>query len=322
MPDATVIAHISDLHLTPLSGFTPRHWNVKRTLGLLNWHRGRRRVHRREVVDMLVEDMRVSAPHHVAVSGDLCNIGLPGEYEAALGWLQALGPPEGVSVVPGNHDIYTRLSRHDGVELWRDYMRSDAFGATLDTPAPESPTRGFPYVRRIGKVALIGVNSGIETRPFVSAGEVGGEQRAHLARLLDALRGSGLARVVMIHHPPLAGQAPPSRGLTDARDVDAVLARHGAELVIHGHNHRDTLVWSDGPGARIPVLGIASGSAGRRHRDEPLGRYNLIRVRPAGNRWHLEIVGRGLAVPHSRSRPRPVSQAASVVEIDRQSFEV
>lgn len=322
MPDATVIAHISDLHLTPLSGFTPRHWNVKRTLGLLNWHRGRRRVHRREVVDLLVEDMRIHAPRHVAVSGDLCNIGLPGEYEAALAWLEELGPPDYVSVVPGNHDIYTRLRRHDGVELWRDYMRSDDFGATLATPAQNSPTRGFPYVRRIGDVALVGVNSGIETRPFVSAGEIGAEQLEHLSRLLDTLRGSGLARVVMLHHPPLARQAPPSRGLGDARDFEAVIGRHGAELVIHGHNHCDTLVWFDGVHKRVPVLGIASGSAGRHHKGEPLGRYNLIRVRPAGNRWHVEIVGRGLATPHSRSQQATTSVAARVVEVERQTFEV
>lgn len=312
MPDATILAHLSDLHLTPLSGFGPAHWNVKRTLGLINWHRGRRRVHRVEVVEQLVGDLRQRAPHHIAVTGDLCNIGLPGEYEVALAWLQALGTAQQVSVVPGNHDIYTRLRYGPGIELWRDYMRSDEYGAACCAATTTPETRGFPYVRRVGEVALIGVNSAVETPPFVSAGEVGHQQREALGRVLDALRSSGLARVVMIHHPPLGIQAPPRRGLTDAAAFEQVLARHGAELVLHGHNHRDTLVWCDGEGGRIPVLGIASGSAIRGHKGEALGRYNLISVlRSAGGGWRIEVTGRGLASPSS-----------GVVELDRRSLHV
>lgn len=311
MADATVIAHISDLHMTPLAGFTPRHWNVKRTLGLLNWHRGRKAVHRREVVDDLVADMRAFAPHHIAVTGDLCNIGLPAEYEAALVWLEALGEPARVSVVPGNHDIYTRLRSHPGVETWRDYMTADAFGEAVAAGAP--PGRGgFPYVRRVGNVALVGVNSAIETRPFVSGGKVGRAQLARLAALLDALAGSPLARVVMIHHPPLSSQASPSRGIADAAALEAVLARAGAELVLHGHNHRDTLVWCEGERWRVPVLGIASGSAGNRHKGEALGRYNLIRVRGKdGGAWCIEVIGRGLT-----------AGASGVVELDRKVLSV
>lgn len=303
MPDATVIAHISDLHMTPLAGFTPRHWNVKRTLGLLNWHRGRKAVHRREIVDALVDDMRAFAPDHIAVTGDLCNIGLPAEYEAALVWLEALGDPRMVSVVPGNHDIYTRLRSHGGVETWRPYMRADEFGETLAAPPGR---RGFPYVRRVGNIALVGVNSAIETRPFVSAGRVGEEQLARLATLLENLGSSGLARVVMIHHPPLPGQASANRGMADAHAVEAVLARHGAELVVHGHMHRDSLVWCEGGHVRVPILGIASGSAAHRHKGEPLGRYNLIRVRKDGGAWCIEVIGRGLT-----------AGGTGVVELDR-----
>jgi 3',5'-cyclic AMP phosphodiesterase CpdA len=316
MPDATTLAHLSDLHLTPLAGFAPAHWNVKRTLGLINWHRGRRKVHRIEVVEQLLADLAMHTPEHIAVTGDLCNIGLPSEYEVALAWLTSLGTPEQVSVVPGNHDIYTRLRSSPGVELWRDFMRSDAFGAALgaaDGAGAHPLARGFPYVRRIGRLALVGVNSAVETPPFVSGGEVGGAQRTALGRLLDALAGSGLARVVMIHHPPLGFQAPPRRGLADAAALEKVLATHGAELVLHGHNHRDTLVWCDGAAGRIPVLGIASGSAMRGHKGEALGRYNLIRVRggPDEGGWRIEVVGRGFASPSS-----------GVVELDRQVLHV
>lgn len=304
MPDSTIIAHISDVHNTPLSGISPRHLNVKRTLGLMNWHRGRKHVHRADVADLLVADMLALRPHHVAVTGDLCNIGLPNEYAAALNWLKGVGAPDSVTVVPGNHDIYTRIGSHPGVELWRDYMGSDAFGAGL--AGTGTTARGFPFVRRVGAVALIGVNSAVETRPFVAAGRVGREQLEALEVVLGGLAQTGLARIVLIHHPPLPGLAPKSRALKDAVELAGVLSHAGAELVLHGHNHRDMLNWGDGPNGKIPVLGIASGSAGRRHRDEPMARYNLVRVRRVDEAWAIEVTGRGL-----------ISPTGGVVEIDR-----
>ena len=309
MPDTTIIAHISDPHLTPPAGLRLRHLNVKRTLGLLNWHKSRKQVHRFEIVERLVADMRTVHLHHIAVTGDLCNIGLPGEYQAARTWLDGIGSPQSVSVVPGNHDIYTRMPRHPGVELWRDYMCSDDFGVGI--VGAGGSARGFPYVRRSGCVALIGLNSAVETRPFVAAGRVGEDQLAALDRVLAELSGSDVARVVLIHHPPLPGQAPKLRALRDAGALQDVLQRRGAELVLHGHNHRDTLVWCEGPKGALPVVGISSGSAGRHHKDEPLARYNLVRVRPGDDSWVIEVTGRGLR-----------SADGAIVELDRHVLKV
>lgn len=295
MADSTIIAHISDVHITPISGLAPRHLNIKRTLGLMNWHRGRKLVHRAKVADRLVGDMLARRPHHVAVTGDICNLGLPDEYAAALTWLQRVGAPDQVTVVPGNHDIYTHIGTHSGVGLWQDFMKSDSFG--MEVAGVGAAQRGFPFVRRIGCVALIGVNSAVETPPFVAAGCVGGEQLQGLEKVLRALATTDLARVVLIHHPPLPGLAPKARALRDANALAGVLARGGAELVLHGHNHRDMLNWSDGPNGKIPVVGIGSGSAARRHKDEPLARYNLVHVRRASEAWAIELVSHGLASP-------------------------
>lgn len=292
MTDTLTIAHLSDLHLTPLAGFGPRHWNVKRTLGYLNWHRGRKRVHRPETLAELVADLARQSVDHIAVTGDIVNIGLPSEHAAALAWLESLGPAERVSVVPGNHDIYVRLASDEGVERWRPYMAPDTFGAGLGI----EPVAGFPFVRRLGRVALIGVNSAVPTPPFVAAGQVGPRQLGALARMLDAAGKAGLARVVLIHHPPLPGQAPPRRALADAADLERVLAAHGAELVLHGHNHRDMLSWLATAAGRTPIVGIASGSAARAHNDEPLARYNLFRFSFAGASPAIHHTARGFAV--------------------------
>lgn len=295
------LAHISDLHLPLPAGFGPRHWNVKRGLGYINWHRGRRFVHKTETVDKLVADMRTRAPAHVAVTGDLVNIGLPVEYEAARSWLESLGAPEHITVVPGNHDIYVHLRRDPGVGRWISYMEDDAWGRAASLPKASAAVMDgvFPFVRRVGPVALIGLNSAVPTRPFVAAGRLGAAQLTALRETLRATKAANLVRVVLIHHPPMGGLAPRLRGLVDAPDLERLLAEEGAELVLHGHNHRDAVAhMSMDNGGRIPVVGICSGSASRRHHGEALARYNLLHFsRHANGSIRVVLEGRGLAAP-------------------------
>jgi 3',5'-cyclic AMP phosphodiesterase CpdA len=238
----------------------------------------------------VVADLKMHRPDHIAVTGDLINLGLPAEYEAAQGWLEGLGAPEQVTVVPGNHDIYTSLGGHPGVARWAEYMRADQWGAKLAGYSEG----GFPFVRRVGPLALIGLNSAVKTPPFLASGRLGTQQIEALARILEQSGKDNLIRVILIHHPPLPGQAPARRGLRDAAALARVLTRCGAELVLHGHNHRDNHLDFAWAGGRIPVLGVASGSVGRVHRNEPLGRYNLLRISRVDGRAHIECTTRGL----------------------------
>jgi 3',5'-cyclic AMP phosphodiesterase CpdA len=144
-------------------------------------------------------------------------------------------------------------------------------------------------------VALIGVNSAVPTPPAMAWGRVGTEQLARLAAVLGRLAGVGLFRLVLIHHPPLSGQPSDGRSLRDAHALEAVLARHGAELVVHGHNHRDMLAWHPSRSGLVPVVGAPSASLGRRHKHEPLARYNLFRIDAGAGT--IDLVGRGLAEP-------------------------
>jgi 3',5'-cyclic AMP phosphodiesterase CpdA len=293
MSPPIVIAHLSDVHLSPLQGFWPPHWNIKRLFGFINWVFKRRHVHLRSVVDRLVADLHLQKVDHVAVTGDLVNMGLPDEIEEALRWLESVGPPTAVSVIPGNHDIYTRRWRDAGVARWRLYMTSDAASAEL-TAKTGLP---FPYVRRIGEVALIGLNSAVPTPPGVASGHLGRKQLDALGDVLRSLRDLGLFRLVLIHHPPLPGQARPTRALRDAADLERILLRHGAELVVHGHNHHDMLAWLPVASSRFPIVGIGSVSAYRQRRKETLARYNLYRICPASNRGPIELISRGLLEP-------------------------
>lgn len=222
-------------------------------------------------------DLARQEADHVALTGDLTNVGLPGEIEAAVPWLEALGGPDHVSLVPGNHDAYAAPIEPRGFAAWTDYMVE---------PGIEADASGyrFPYVRRAGPLALIGLCSALPTAIGLASGRLGAEQRARLGARLDALAQERCCRVVLIHHPPVpAGQAA-RRRLTDAVALRELLARHGAELVLHGHTHRPSLERIEGPVGPIPVVGVASASA-RGRKPGRRASYHLYRFEPdAGGR--------------------------------------
>ncbi len=272
-----VLAHLSDLHMAA----QPRLAELigKRGLGFINWQRKRKFVHRPEVLDAITRDAKACGADHIAVTGDLVNLSLPDEYKRARAWLEALGPPRDVTVVPGNHDVYVRSAEPLPFAYWGDYMRGD------------DGVGGFPFVRRRQNVALIALSSGVATGPFMATGRLGRAQLADLAQALQATR--GLFRIVLIHHPPVSPPERYMRRLTDAADLRGVLAAEGAELLLHGHDHRRALVWLDGPGGtKIPAVGAPSASAEAPHGSEDGGGYNIFRIDGDGSAWRCEMIGR------------------------------
>ena len=99
-------AHISDLHLTSLEDVKVSDLLNKRALGYLSWRLRRRREHAPEVLTALLRDLRQLTLDHIVITGDLTHVGLPSEFQQARQWLEALGAPTDVTVVPGNHDAY------------------------------------------------------------------------------------------------------------------------------------------------------------------------------------------------------------------------
>jgi 3',5'-cyclic AMP phosphodiesterase CpdA len=278
-----VLAHLSDPHLSPLPSTHWRELLGKRATGWLNWRRRRKLIHRSEVLARVVADLRANAPDHIAVTGDLINISLAGEYAPARVWLESLGSPADVSLVPGNHDAYVRGAARHCYGQWGDYMRGD-----------ESREVEFPYLRRRGPLALIGLSSAVPTAPFMATGGLGEAQLTRLAGLLDSCGRERLFRAVLIHHPPVSKPRRHFKRLIDGARFRAVLARHGAELVLHGHDHVHSLVYLKGPRRPIPALGAPSASQVA-HKAHGPGGYNLCRIAGEAPSWRCEIVTRDLA---------------------------
>lgn len=119
------LAHISDVHLGPLPEITYRDLVSKRVVGYVNWQRNRRKFLHDGIIDAILNDMRVHTPDHVAVTGDLVNLALDAELEIARLWLEALGNPHDVSVVPGNHDAYVPGAFGKCCRAWQRWMSGD-----------------------------------------------------------------------------------------------------------------------------------------------------------------------------------------------------
>ena len=282
-----VLAHLSDPHLGPLPAPRLTELLGKRVTGFLNWRRKRHLIHRGDVLARIVADLKAQAPDHIAVTGDLVNISLADEYAPARAWLAALGPPRDVTLVPGNHDAYVRGTARYRELHWSDYMRGDDAVSEGETV--------FPFVRRRGPLALIGLSTAVPTAPLMATGRLGAEQIKRLAAALERCGREGLFRVVLIHHPPLSTPARHLKRLIDGADLRAALAQQGAELVIHGHDHEHSLIELPGPQHRIPVMGVPSASAAPRGEHDPAG-YNLYRIEGGDDGdWRCEAVARGLA---------------------------
>jgi len=277
-----LLAHLSDAHIGPIPRPRLRELLGKRATGYANWLHKRSRQHDMGLLARLVEDLRAQRPDHVMMTGDVVNIGLPAEIAAAREWLAKLGRPSEVSFSPGNHDAYVPGATPLIAEAFALWTTGD------------DGVSGFPYLRRRVGVALIGLTSGVPTAPFVASGRLGAEQCAKLESLLDLTKREGLARVVMVHHPPYRGGARPLRGLDDASDFEDVVARQGAELVVHGHNHAQALRFLPGPSGEVPVVGVASASA-RRGAHYPGAAYHLYEIKREGDRIRIVARARGLS---------------------------
>jgi 3',5'-cyclic AMP phosphodiesterase CpdA len=279
---AFTLAHLSDPHLAPLPAPRLSELFGKRALGYLNWTRNRHKVYRREVLDALVADMQARRPDHVAVTGDLVNIALAAEFAPARAWLESVGTPRNITAIPGNHDAYARATQHCFAEIWGDYLRGDHAG----TANPVT----FPFVRRRGPLALIGVSSAVPTPPLMATGWLGRAQLDALDRLLSQLSAEQGFRVLLIHHPLRSDSW--DKRLTDSQALLALMKRHGVELVLHGHDHAHSTMWFDGPRGRIPAIGVPAASA-IAHGRTPAAAYNLFSIERDGDAWRCEQVVRG-----------------------------
>jgi 3',5'-cyclic AMP phosphodiesterase CpdA len=137
------------------------------------------------------------------------------------------------------------------------------------------------------------MSTAVATLPLMATGHIGTDQATALGQHLSALGEEGLFRVVLIHHPPVGGIKDWQRRLVGAGLFRAEIARYGAELVLHGHNHRMNVGRLAGAKADVPLVGGAAASiAPNSHRSG--GSYNLFRIEETGSSFRCTMTERGV----------------------------
>jgi len=284
-------AHLSDWHATTLAGGGSALLRGKRISGWASWALNRRRYHDPRILEAAFRDVHAQRVDRILVTGDLTHVSLESEFLAAARQLEALGSPKQVFLIPGNHDCYVPVRAEFSGDHWADYLSGDpdsSFDPDLASCLSATPDAGlapryedYPTLRVRGRLATIGLCSSIPTPIFRAGGTLGAKQLDRLERLLDFLGQRAICRVVMIHHPVAAKGEPARRALWDGDALRAVLARVGAELVVHGHKHRRRINRVPGPSREVPIIGVPSSSEVGSKPDKH-AQYHVYSVRESG----------------------------------------
>ena len=280
------LAHLSDPHISCMSGITGRDLAGKRLLGYLKWKLLRSAEHGDHVLAALKTDLTLTEPDHIAVTGDLTHLSLPAEFNKAGQWLQSLGTSSNITVIPGNHDAYVKTGWQQTMAHWTDYMLSDT--PQKDGLLTEDTRTFFPSLRIRGCVAIIGVNTAQPSAPHLAVGSIGARQLQKLAAILSQTARRRFYRIVLIHHPPASGSVSWRKRLTDAAALRSLLARYGAELILHGHAHRTLRRALQTPAGKLPVVGVPSISAISR-KPERRARYHIYHITPLRTDWDVRL---------------------------------
>lgn len=252
------IAHFSDPHVIDWSA---THWRMfmnKRLTGGANFAIFRKKHHQRHVLEALIRDVSIAAPDHIVVTGDISSLAFSEEMRSFAALLEGeCLDSNRVSVIPGNHDAYTRRSwtkRRALTELGR-YATSDLGGGMP----------GFPFVRLRGPLAIIGLNSAVARPWFIASGLLGRSQLDVLSALLKAPQVRARYPVILIHHPPLAYASwikEAQSGLID-RDHFLEVLEEGLDgrdaTILAGHWHKRLRIRLDLPG-HVELLVASSAS--------------------------------------------------------------
>ena len=280
------LAHLSDPHISCIRDVSGRDLLSKRLFGYLRWKLHRGAEHGDRVLAALHTDLAQTKPDHIAVTGDLTHLSLASEFIKAKQWLQSLGSPSQVTVIPGNHDAYVKTDWRHTMAHWTDYMLSDK--SQRDDHGTEDMDTLFPSLRTRGRIAIVGVCTAQPSAPHLAVGRIGAKQLQNLATILTQTARKRFYRIVLIHHPPASGSVSWRKRLVDAAALRSLVARHGAELILHGHAHRTLRRWLHTPNGTVPVVGAPSISAMGRT-PERRARYYIYRITPLDADWDVRL---------------------------------
>jgi 3',5'-cyclic AMP phosphodiesterase CpdA len=244
MANKLIIAHITDLHFPVPTAFRFQDILSKRVTGAMNLLFSSQRSFKPALFLDLLLNLKQIGVNHIVMTGDIVNLAYPEEFQQVKQILEESNfKPDQVSIVPGNHDTYLK-----------EAVENRYFWENLGDYAEVSGPDEYPFVRELKDLSIIGISTAIPSEFGMAYGLIGKPQ---LERLEDILiKYKNRKKLIILHHPPYVGPDTWDDGLIDGVKLREVLWKHGADLVLHGHEHNDMDGWIHGPsGTQIPVYG-------------------------------------------------------------------
>ena len=252
------LGHLSDLHVAdrrryPRHGLTPKDCDK----------------HSTRLARQLLVSLRESQVDHLVVTGDLTASGETVEFEKASDLLRSWAEKGRLTVVPGNHDVWTE----EAAEKGRFLRTLGPNGRGMKRPSSPYPLA----VTLSPEVVLLALDSArYGEDPFSTPGRLGPQQLQATRDLVRQHVKEGRAVLLALHHhlvlPPerIPSDAAVARmPLADADKVVRLVAEMPVAAVLHGHRHCAFRLELPAPSGTTPVL--CAGSASRVS-DEPVRR--------------------------------------------------
>jgi 3',5'-cyclic AMP phosphodiesterase CpdA len=252
------LGHISDLHIAD-KGRYPRHGLTPKDCDK----------HSTRLLKGLLEALEELRLDHLVVTGDVTLSGEPSEFEKARKLLEPWAEAGKLTVLPGNHDVWS----YESAEKFRFLRLVGPDGHGMKS-AVQSYPRAVPLGEDAVLVALDSARWGED--PWTTPGKLGTQQLKAARELIRDHARHERAVLLAVHHhlvlPPerVASDAKVSRmPLADADQVVRLVAELPIAAVLHGHRHVAFRVDLPGASGTTPVL--CAGSASR-VADEPVRR--------------------------------------------------
>jgi len=241
------LLHISDLHFWHIP-LNPLRLAGKRLFGVGNLILNRARKFRMGTMPAVVRRVHEVNPDHVLITGDLTTTALEEEFQAADQALRALAlEPASLTMIPGNHDRYTRRATSD--RLFEKYFGRFA------------PHACYPWLKWIGPSTAILALDACRPARISARGSMSAHQIETAQALLDEAA-SRIGRLLIACHYPVALPAgirdSRGHGLAGREHLRKFLARQAPHLYFHGHIHT---AWSFTPDSLPRTICLNPGAA-------------------------------------------------------------
>lgn len=252
------LGHVSDLHLSdrgryPRNGCLPRDCDK----------------HSVRLAQRILEELEEAGVEHLVVTGDLTLTSETSEFEKAARLLRKWAEAGKLTVVPGNHDVWTAES----VKTARFLRMVGPDGRGMRRPEACYPFAALPTP----EVAIVALDSSrFGEEPQGTPGQIGSAQLQACRELVREHGKEGRAVLIALHHHLLLPRERiPSDALVartpllDADKLIRMISDIRVAGVLHGHRHCAFRVDVPGAAGQTPIL--CAGSASRVS-DEPVRR--------------------------------------------------